>query len=464
MSDTSLPSAGFSITVRLALSADPGAAGRLATVVGQAGAITTALDVVESDADRMVVDLTCDTTDSHHAEQVTQILASMPDFDVKKVSDRTFLLHLGGKIEVKSKVPLRNRDDLSMAYTPGVARVCRAIADNPDDARRLTIKRNTVAVVSDGSAVLGLGNIGPEAAMPVMEGKAALFKKFADVDAWPVCLDTQDTDKIVDIVAAMAPTYGGINLEDIAAPRCFEIEARLRERLDIPVFHDDQHGTAIVVLAGLINALRVVGKEFKDIRVTVVGAGAAGTAIMRLLMQKGVGDIIAVDREGALWRGMDTDNETWKWIAENTNKDNYSGDLSGAVEGSDVFIGVSAPNILKGSDVAEMAENPIVFAMANPDPEINPQEAARYAAVVATGRSDQPNQINNVLAFPGVFRGLLDAQATGWRDEAALAASEAIADCVGEGKANPTYIIPSVFDSKVAPAVAEAVKKVSSGV
>ncbi|HEU5127118.1 MAG TPA: NAD-dependent malic enzyme [Glycomyces sp.] len=459
MTSARLTSAGFSITVRLALSADPGAAGRLATVVGQAGAIVTALDVVASDSGRMVVDLTCDTSDSAHAEQVTQILGAMPDFDVKKVSDRTFLMHLGGKIEVQPKVPLKNRDDLSMAYTPGVARVCMAIAENPDDARRLTIKRNTVAVVSDGSAVLGLGNIGPEAAMPVMEGKAALFKKFAGVDAWPVCLNTQDTDEIVDIVTAMAPTYGGINLEDIAAPRCFEIEARLREKLDIPVFHDDQHGTAIVVLSALTNALRVVGKDFADVRATVVGCGAAGTAIMRLLAKAGIGDIVPVDRDGALHRGLETDNETWKWLAENFNKDGYSGDLSGAVEGSDVFIGVSAPNILKGSDVAKMAKDPIVFALANPDPEISPTEAARYAAIVATGRSDQPNQINNVLAFPGVFRGLLDAQARGWNDDAALAAARAIADTVGADEVNATYIVPSVFDPHVAPAVAAAVKE-----
>jgi malate dehydrogenase (oxaloacetate-decarboxylating) len=459
MTSARLTSAGFSITVRLALSADPGAAGRLATVVGQAGAIVTALDVVSSDSGRMVVDLTCDTSDASHAEQVTQILGAMPDFEVKKVSDRTFLMHLGGKIEVQPKVPLKNRDDLSMAYTPGVARVCMAIAENPDDARRLTIKRNTVAVVSDGSAVLGLGNIGPEAAMPVMEGKAALFKKFAGVDAWPVCLKTQDTDEIVDIVTALAPTYGGINLEDIAAPRCFEIEARLREKLDIPVFHDDQHGTAIVVLAALTNALRVVGKDFADVRATVVGCGAAGTAIMRLLAKAGIGDIVPVDRDGALHEGLETDNETWRWLAENFNRDGYSGDLSGAVEGSDVFIGVSAPNILKGSDVAKMAKDPIVFALANPDPEISPTEAARHAAVVATGRSDQPNQINNVLAFPGVFRGLLDAQARGWNDDAALAAARAIADTVGAEEVNATYIVPSVFDPHVAPAVAAAVKE-----
>jgi malate dehydrogenase (oxaloacetate-decarboxylating) len=460
MTAARLPSAGFSITVRLALSADPGAAGRLATVVGQAGAIVTALDVVDSDNKRMTVDLTCDTSDAAHAEQVTNILEAMPDFDVKKVSDRTFLVHLGGKIEVTPKVPLRNRNDLSMAYTPGVARVCMAIYENPDDARRLTIKRNTVAVVTDGSAVLGLGNIGPAAAMPVMEGKAALFKKFGDVDAWPVCLDTQDTDEIVNIVTALAPTYGGINLEDIAAPRCFEIEARLRERLDIPVFHDDQHGTAIVVLAALTNALRVVGKEFADVRATVVGCGAAGTAIMRLLEKAGIGDIIPVDRDGALHSGMETENETHQWLGTHFNKTDYSGDLSGAVEGADVFIGVSAPNILKGSDVAKMAKDPIVFALANPDPEISPTEAARYAAIVATGRSDQPNQINNVLAFPGVFRGLLDAQARDWNDDAALAAAKAIADCVGAEKVNATYIVPSVFDPNVAPAVAAAVKRV----
>ncbi|QSB06364.1 NAD-dependent malic enzyme [Natronoglycomyces albus] len=460
MSDARLPSAGFSITVRLALSADPGAAGRLATVVGQAGAIVTALDVVSSEHTRMVVDLTCDTSDAHHAEQVTQILGAMPDFEVKKVSDRTFLLHLGGKIEVKSKVPLRNRDDLSMAYTPGVARVCQAIANNPDDARRLTIKRNSVAVVSDGSAVLGLGNIGPEAAMPVMEGKAALFKKFGDVDAWPVCLDTQDTEEIINTVANLAPTFGGINLEDIAAPRCFEIEEKLRERLDIPVFHDDQHGTAIVVMAALTNALRVVNKEFSDTKIVVAGAGAAGTAIIRLLMKHDVKDIIVCDREGALCRGTEAPDATKKWLAENTNKDNYQGDLAGAMRGADVFIGVSAPNILKGSDVATMGGDPIVFALANPDPEISPTEAARHAAIVATGRSDQPNQINNVLAFPGVFRGLLDAQARGWHDDAAMAAATAIADCVGADKINPTYIIPSVFDSKVAPAVAAAVREV----
>jgi len=460
MSIAKLPSAGFSITVRLALVADAGAIGRVTTAVGEAGAIVTALDVVSSDHRRVVVDLTCDTSDSAHAEGITTVLSELEGVKVRKVSDRTFLLHLGGKIEVTPKVSLRNRDELSMAYTPGVARVCQAIAENPDDARRLTIKRNTVAVVTDGSAVLGLGNLGPEAALPVMEGKAALFKKFAGVDAWPVCLDTQDTDEIVDIVTAIAPVYGGINLEDIAAPRCFEIEARLRERLNIPVFHDDQHGTAIVVLAALQNALHVVGKELSDVRVTVSGAGAAGTAIMNLLLKSGVGDVIACDRPGALHRGMAGLSPAWRTLTECTNKDNFSGTLAQAVAGSDVFIGVSAPNILTGADVATMAKDPVVFALANPDPEIDPREAAEHAAIVATGRSDQPNQINNVLAFPGVFRGMLDAQATNWSDEAALAAASAIAGVVGEDKANPSFIVPSVFDPHVAPAVAQAVKDV----
>ncbi|HEV8174297.1 MAG TPA: malic enzyme-like NAD(P)-binding protein, partial [Actinoplanes sp.] len=363
MVTTRLPSAGFSITIRIAVPADASSIGRLTTSVGEAGAIVTALDVVDSDPGHVLVDLTCDTADSSHADQVVKTLEELDGVDVRKVSDRTFLLHLGGKIEVSSKVALRNRDELSRAYTPGVARVCMAIAENPADARRLTIKRNTVAVVSDGSAVLGLGNIGPAAAMPVMEGKAALFKRFGGVDAWPVVLDTQDTDEIVSIVKAIAPAYGGINLEDIAAPRCFEIEMRLRELLDIPVFHDDQHGTAICVLAALTNALRVVGKQLADVKVVVSGAGAAGTAIMKLLLRQGVGDIIAYDRMGALHRGMADLTPTWHWLAEHTNHDNYSGDLAGALVGADVFIGVSAPNLLTGADIAKMAPKSIVFAL-----------------------------------------------------------------------------------------------------
>ncbi len=454
-----MPSAGFSITVRMSVPADPSAVGRLTTAVGHAGAVVTALDIVDSDHERVVLDLTCDAADGAHADRVVASLRELDNAEVRKVSDRTFLLHLGGKIEVTPKVSLRTRDELSRAYTPGVARVCMAIANNPDDARRLTIKRNTVAVVSDGTAVLGLGNIGPAAALPVMEGKAALFKRFAQVDAWPVVLDTQDTDEIVSIVKAIAPAYGGINLEDIAAPRCFEIEQRLRAELDIPVFHDDQHGTAIVVLAALTNALRVVGKKLGDVRVVLSGAGAAGTAIIKLLLAQGVGDIVACDRMGALHAGMPALNPAMQWLADNTNKAGYAGDLAGAVQGADVFIGVSAPNVLTSDDIAGMAPKSIVFALANPDPEVDPREAREHAAIVATGRSDEPNQINNVLAFPGVFRGMLDAQAHSFTEEMALAAARAIADAVGEEKLNASVIVPSVFDPSVAPAVANAVKE-----
>jgi malate dehydrogenase (oxaloacetate-decarboxylating) len=456
---TRIPSAGYSITLRLSVPAEASAVGRLTTAAGDAGAIVTALDVVDSDHVRVVVDLTCDTSDGEHAERVTAALRATDGVEVRKVSDRTFLLHLGGKIEVQPKVSLRNRDELSRAYTPGVARVCLAIAENPEDARRLTIKRNTVAVVTDGTAVLGLGNLGPAAALPVMEGKAALFKRFAGVDAWPVCLDTTDVDEIVSIVRAIAPVYGGINLEDIAAPRCFEIEERLRDLLDIPVFHDDQHGTAIVVLAALTNALRVVGKHLKDVKVVVSGAGAAGTAIMKLLLAQGVGDIIACDRMGALHPDLDGLNPSMRWLADNTNRDGFSGAVREAIRGADVFIGVSAPNILDGADIAAMADKAIVFALANPDPEVDPREARKHAAIVATGRSDEPNQINNVLAFPGVFRGLLDAQAREFTLDMALAAATAIADVVGADKVNASVIVPSVFDPAVSPAVAAAVTK-----
>jgi malate dehydrogenase (oxaloacetate-decarboxylating) len=453
-----MPSAGYSITVRVAMPADAAAVGRLTTAVGEAGGVVTGLDIVDSTPDAVIADVTCDTADGEHANLVTDALRVLDGVEVRKVSDRTFLIHLGGKIEVQSKVALRTRDDLSRAYTPGVARVCLAIAENPDDARRLTIKRNTVAVVTDGSAVLGLGNLGPAAALPVMEGKAALFKRFAGVDAWPVVLDTQDTDEIVSIVKAIAPAYGGINLEDIAAPRCFEIERRLRQLLDIPVFHDDQHGTAIVVLAALTNALRVVGKSMSDVRVVVSGAGAAGTAIMKLLLAQGVGDIVACDRLGALHPTLGGLDESMAWLAHNTNRIGYTGDIHGALVGADVFIGVSAPNILTGADIEVMAPGAIVFALANPDPEVDPVEARKYAAVVATGRSDQPNQINNVLAFPGVFRGMLDVQAREFTTAMGLAAATAIADVIGADRANASVIVPSVFDPAVAPAVAAAIR------
>ncbi|MFD9894637.1 NAD-dependent malic enzyme [Amycolatopsis sp. NPDC059027] len=454
-----VPGPGYSITVRVEAPASSTAAGDLTTAVGRVGGVLTAFDVVESHADSIVVDISANALSENHAQDITQTLDSLPGVRVRKVSDRTFLIHLGGKIEVTPKVALRNRDDLSRAYTPGVARVCQAIANNPEDARRLTIKRNTVAVVTDGSAVLGLGNIGPAAALPVMEGKAALFKKFADVDAWPVCLDTQDTEEIIKIVKAIAPVYAGINLEDIAAPRCFEIEARLREQLDIPVFHDDQHGTAIVVVAALRNALRVVGKNIEDCKIVVSGVGAAGSAIIRLLLRKNPADIVAADINGIVHPDRGDLDDNLASIAAETNKQRASGTLHEALVGADVFIGVSAPNLFGAEQVATMADDAVVFALANPDPEVDPLEAQKHAAVVATGRSDFPNQINNVLAFPGVFRGLLDAHAHKIDDTMLLAAADAIADVVDNGKLNASFIVPSVFDNAVAPAVADAIKK-----
>ncbi len=451
-------SPGYSITVRVEAPQTFGATADLASAVAGAGGSLTALDVVESSSSGIVVDVSCDAIDAEHADRIGAAFAALPGVKVRKVSDRTFLLHLGGKIEVVSKVPLKHRDDLSRAYTPGVARVCLAIAENPDDARRLTIKRNTVAVITDGTAVLGLGDIGPAAALPVMEGKAALFKQFGGVDAWPVCLDTKDTDEIVRIVQAIAPVYGGINLEDIAAPRCFEIENRLRDLLDIPVFHDDQHGTAIVVLAALTNALRVVNKKPGDIKVVVSGVGAAGHAIIRLLAAQGFTDIVGCSRRGAIDADDAGLDEFRRWIADNTNPRGVSGRLVEVLAGADVFIGVSAPNLLTGADIATMAKDAIVFALANPVPEVDPFDAAPHAAIVATGRSDFPNQINNVLAFPGFFRGMLDAGTHHITDAALIAAATAIADCVSPAQLTANYIVPSVFDPRVAPAVAAAVQ------
>jgi malate dehydrogenase (oxaloacetate-decarboxylating) len=393
-----------------------------------------------------------------HADEITASLNVISGLIVRKVSDRTFLLHLGGKIEIASKVPLKTRDDLSRAYTPGVARISQAIVDDPTNVRRLTMKRNTVAVVTDGSAVLGLGNIGPAAALPVMEGKAALFKRFADVDAWPVCLDTQDVDEIVRTVQLIAPVYGGINLEDISAPRCFEVEARLRQLLDIPVFHDDQHGTAIVVLAALKNSLKLVKKDISTVKIVMSGAGAAGTAVARLLVKSGAKNIIAFDKDGVINSSCDRNDEMRAWFIDHSNSDNFAGTIHEAMNGADVFIGVSAPNVLVEADIAAMADKSIVFALANPDPEIDPVIARKYAAVVATGRSDQPNQINNVLAFPGIFRGLLDAQAHKITDDLLVAAANAIAECVSPSQLNASFIVPSVFDPQVVSKVAAAVK------
>jgi malate dehydrogenase (oxaloacetate-decarboxylating) len=450
-------SASYSITVRLAAEGDPASIGRIATAVGSAGGAVTAIDVVDSRPDGLTVDVTCSAADAAHSEEMVQALRDVPGVRVRKVSDRTFLLHLGGKLEVASKVPLKTRDDLSMAYTPGVARVCMALAEHPEDVRRLTIKGNTVAVVTDGSAVLGLGDIGPGAAMPVMEGKAVLFKRFADIDAWPICLDTQDVDEIVRAVELIAPGFGGINLEDIAAPRCFEIERRLRERLDIPVFHDDQHGTAICALAALKNALRVVGKRLSEVRVVVAGGGAAGTAIVHLLLEAGVGSVLVWDREGILSPDDDRLSPAKLDLARRTNAGCVRGELPEALRGADVFIGVSAGNVLPVEALAQMNERAVVFPMANPTPEVDPLRARQYAAVVASGRSDLPNQINNVLAFPGVFRGLLDARATEISDGMLLAAADALAAVVTDEQLNANYIIPSVFDPEVTKAVAAAV-------
>ena len=454
-------SPGYGITIRVEGAPELQPVALVTATVTSAGATITALDVVESHLDRVVVDITCDTIDKDHAQEINTALAAHAGLTVRKVSDRTFLLHLGGKLEIASKVPLKTRDDLSRAYTPGVARICQAIVDDPTDVRRLTMKRNTVAVVTDGSAVLGLGNIGPASALPVMEGKAVLFKRFADIDAWPVCLDTQDVDEIVRTVQLIAPVYGGINLEDISAPRCFEVEARLRELLDIPVFHDDQHGTAIVVLAALRNSLRLVSKKLEDVKIVMSGAGAAGTAIARLLVLSGAKNIIAYDKDGVICKTSAGEGDMRRWFIENSNPTDFQGDIHQAMVGADVFIGVSAPGVLNEADIVAMAQKSIVFALANPTPEIDPAIARKYATVVATGRSDQPNQINNVLAFPGIFRGLLDAGATKISDELLVAAADAIADCVSESQLNASFIVPSVFDPQVVTKVAAAVKKTS---
>ena len=458
---TAVPSVSNSITVRLTLPARATAVSELTGVIEANGGIVTGLDVTASGAARLRVDVTAAARDTAHADEIVAAMRGVHGVEIDKVSDRTFLAHLGGKLKIESKVPIRNRDDLSLIYTPGVARVCLAIAEKPEDARRLTIKRNTVAVVTDGSAVLGLGNIGPLGALPVMEGKAALFKRFADIDAFPICLDTQDTEEIIRTVKALAPVFAGINLEDISAPRCFEIEARLREELDIPVFHDDQHGTAIVTLAALRNALRVVGKELEECRVVMSGAGAAGTAILKLLLKAGARDVVVADAGGIVHRDRDdiAGTETaLRWTAEHTNARGLTGTLRDAIAGADVFIGVSAPNLLTGDDIATMNHDAIVFAMANPEPEVDPTAAAQHAAVVATGRSDFANQINNVLVFPGVFRGLLDAASTSIDEDVMLAAARALSEVVHPDELNPAYIVPSVFHPDVSSVVAAAVK------
>jgi malate dehydrogenase (oxaloacetate-decarboxylating) len=459
---TATPSAQYSLTIRVEIAHQPGMLGEVAGAIGRAGGLVGAVDLVEVGEQNLLRDITVAVADPRHWEEITKAIDALAGARVVETTDRTFLLHVGGKIEQHNKHPLKTRDDLSMAYTPGVARVCQAIADDRDKAFQYTIKRNTVAVVSDGTAVLGLGDIGPEAAMPVMEGKAMLFKEFAGVDAFPICLATKDPDEIVETVIRIAPGFGGVNLEDISAPRCFEIEDRLKAALDIPVFHDDQHGTAVVVLAALINACKLTGRELGSLKVLVTGLGAAGVAVSRILMEAGVRDVIGADSKGLVSVEREdyrdgSMNDVKRWYAERTNPERLSGRPQDALEGRDLFIGLSGARIFLADALEAMAPDAMVFAMANPDPEVSPEEAARYARILATGRSDYPNQINNVLAFPGIFRGALDTRSTAITEEMKLAAARAIAAIVGPDELREDYIIPSVFNRDVAPAVAEAV-------
>ena len=454
-----LTSPSYTVTMRVEIPSHPRATQHVVEAIADAGALVTGIDMVESLGDRLIVEVTCDCVNSAHVTNVQDHIDMLVGSTVLDTSDATIEAHEGGKITLSLKQPLRTRQDLARVYTPGVARICKKIARDPELARKWTIKGNTVAVVTDGTAVLGLGDIGPAAAMPVMEGKAALFKRFGNVDAWPVCLDTKDTEEIIAIVKAIAPAYGGINLEDISAPRCFEIEERLRDELDIPVFHDDQHGTAIVVLAALINALKLVEKRIEDVRIVVSGVGAAGSAIIRLLKLHGAQDIIGCGRDGALGPFREESNHHRNWLAQNTNPRGIQGSLKEVLVDADVFIGVSSGNILTGEDIATMNDRSIVFALANPTPEVDPGAAGRHAAIVATGRSDFPNQINNVLVFPGLFRGMLDAGASRIDDEMLRAAAIAIANVVEPEQLNSNFIIPGVFDERVAGAVSKSVVK-----
>ncbi|HET6648459.1 MAG TPA: malic enzyme-like NAD(P)-binding protein [Pyrinomonadaceae bacterium] len=456
----SSPSASYSLTLRVKLSSRAGTLGQLATAIGRAGGDIGAIDIVSVGNDYITRDVTVNAASSEHGEKIVAVVRDIDGIEVIHVSDLTFLMHIGGKIEVVSKMPLKTRADLSMAYTPGVARVCEAIQRDPENAFTLTIKKNCVAVVTDGTAVLGLGDIGPEAAMPVMEGKAMLFKEFAGVDAFPICLDTKDPNEIVRTVKAISPAFGGINLEDISAPRCFEIEERLKEELDIPVFHDDQHGTAVVVLAALINALKIVGKNMSEIKVVVNGVGAAGVACTKIIMSAGVSNVVGCDQAGALYRGR-RKNMNWvkEWYAQNTNPKEEEGTVHDVIKGADVFMGLSVPGVIDEKDLQRMAEKPIVFAMANPTPEIMPEVAEPFVSVMATGRSDYPNQINNVLCFPGIFRGALACRASRINEEMKLAAANAIAGLIADNELHPEYIVPSVFDKRIAEAVAGEVEE-----
>ncbi|HEX6460967.1 MAG TPA: NAD-dependent malic enzyme [Thermoleophilaceae bacterium] len=458
------PSAQFSLTLRVELDRRPGQLGMVASAIGAAGGSIGAIDSIELGELKAIREITVMGSDQEHSEAIISAVEQVHGCSLLEVTDRTFELHRGGKLYTGLKSAIKTRDDLSMAYTPGVGRVCMAIHDEPEKAFEYTIKSNTVAVVSDGSAVLGLGDIGPEAAMPVMEGKAMLFKEFADVDAFPICLDTKDPDEIVQTVKLLAPTFGGINLEDISSPRCFEIENRLVEELDIPVFHDDQHGTAIVVLAALLNSCRLTGRRIEDLHVVMVGAGAAGVAVAKILLASGVQTIVACDRHGAIHAGRPdyedgSMNEPKTWLAENTNSERRNGTPVDVLEGSDLFVGLSGPGIIEAKDLRRMNPDPFVFAMANPNPEVNPDEAEKYVRVMATGRSDYPNQINNVLAFPGIFRGALDVRARRITEEMKLAAARGIAGVVTDDELAEDYIIPSVFNGYVSSCVASAVAR-----
>jgi malate dehydrogenase (oxaloacetate-decarboxylating) len=440
--------------------------GKVTAAITRAGGSIVAVDTVDAKGDRTLREITVECSSVEHRGHVITAVQSVRAAHVVEITDRTFEAHRSGKIHTGLNIPVKTRDDLSMAYTPGVARVCSAIAENRQKAFKYTIKANTVAVVSDGSAVLGLGDIGPEAAMPVMEGKAMLFKEFAGVDAFPICLNTNDVDEIVETVVRISPTFGGINLEDISSPRCFEIEQRLQETLEIPVFHDDQHGTAIVTLAALINSCRLTSRRMEDLKVLMVGAGAAGVAVVKILMDAGVTSIVACDRYGAIHTGREdyqtgSMNPPKRWLAENTNRDQRDGSPREVIEGTDLFVGLSGPGIIDAADLQRMNPDPFVFAMANPNPEVRPEEAASHVRVMATGRSDYPNQINNVLAFPGVFRGALDARATAITEEMKLAAARGIASVVEDDELDEDYIIPSVFNRDVGQAVASAVRDVA---
>lgn len=452
------PGVAYSITVRATYPNNPGMLGKITSAIGEAGGDASAIDVVQTGSGDMVRDFTINARSIEHGEEIASIIGKVPDVTISGVSDPTFLLHIGGKIEMRSRKPVTTRDDMSKAYTPGVGRVCMAINRDPAAVWSLTAKGHTVAVVSDGSAVLGLGDIGAAASLPVMEGKALLFKEFGGVDAWPVVVDTNDTEEIISIVKAIAPGFGGINLEDISAPRCFEIEDRLKAELDIPVFHDDQHGTAVVVLAGLINALKIVKKKPEDLKIVVAGVGASGTACSKILLRYGVTDLIGYDRQGALSRDRDYgDNVAKKWFADNTNPDDYKGTLAEGLEGADVFLGLAGPGLLTSEMVSKMSDDAIVFALSNPDPEIWPEDVPENVRVMATGRTDYPNQVNNSLCFPGLFRGVLDVRATEINDDMKVAAAEAIASVIPGNLVSEDFIIPSVFDDRVSTSVAEAV-------